>query len=153
MAHVMGDIAVVADAGDDNRRCGGEQEGRDLRHQPIADGHQHILLEGGVGAQVVFKYPDTDAADQVNRQNHHPGDGIPAHKLRCPVHRAVEIGLTGNIFTPGLRLCLVDQSGVKIGVNRHLFAGHRIQGKAGRNLGNTLGPFGDDDKVDCQQRQ
>lgn len=36
---------------------------------------------------------------------------------------------------------LVDQPGVKIGVNRHLFAGHRVQGKAGRNLGNTLGPL------------
>lgn len=70
-----------------------------------------------------------------------------------PVHRAVEIGLAGDIFTPGLRLRLVDQPGVKIGVNRHLLAGHRVQGEAGRNLGNTLGPFGDDDKVDCQQRQ
>ena len=149
----MGDIAVVADAGDDNRRRGGKQQGRDLRHQAVADGHQHILLEGGVGAQVVFEDPDTDAADQVDRQNHHPGYGIPTHKLRCPVHRAVEIGLAGNIFTPCLRLRLVDQPGVKIGVNRHLFAGHRVQGKAGRNLGNTLGPLGDDDKVDCQQRQ
>ena len=124
-----------------------------MRHQPVADGHQHILLEGGVGAQVVFEDPDTDAADQVDRQNHHPGDGVPAHKLRRPVHRAVEIGLAGNIFTPGLRLRLVNQSGIKIGINRHLLAGHRVQGKAGRNLGNTLGPFGDDDKVDCQQRQ
>lgn len=147
----MGDIAVVADAGDDNCRRGGEQQGRDLRHQPVADSHQHILLEGGVGAQVVFEDPDTDAADQVDRQNHHPGDGIAAHKLRCPVHCAVEIGLAGNIFTPGLCLRLVDQSGVKIGVNRHLFTGHRVQGKAGRNLGNTLGPFGDDDKVDDHQ--
>ena len=140
----MGDITVIADAGDDNRRRGGEQQGRDLRHQPIADSHQHILLEGGVGAQVVFEDADTDAADQVDRQNHHPGDGVPAHKLRCPVHCAVEIGLAGNIFTPGLCLRLVDQSGVKIGVNRHLFTGHRVQGKAGRNLGDTLGPFGDD---------
>ena len=57
VAHVMGDIAVVADAGDDNRRRGGEQQGRDLRHQAVADGHQHILLEGGVGAQVVLKIP------------------------------------------------------------------------------------------------
>ncbi len=137
----MGDIAVVADAGDDNRRRCGEQQRRDLRYQPVTDGHQHILLEGSVGAQVVFKDADTDAAYQVDRQNHHPGDGVPAHKLRCPVHRTVEIGLAGNIFTPGLRLRLVDQPGVKIGVNRHLFAGHRVQGKAGRNLGNTLGPL------------
>ncbi len=50
-----------------------------------------------------------------------------------------------------MRLRLVDQPGVKIGVNRHLFAGHRVQGKAGRNLGNTLGPLGDDDKVDDHQ--
>ncbi len=77
----MGDITVIADAGDDNRRRGGEQQGRDLRHQPIADSHQHILLEGGVGAQVVFEDADTDAADQVDCQNHHPGDGVPAHKF------------------------------------------------------------------------
>ncbi|CAD5571318.1 hypothetical protein ExPCM18_00713 [Escherichia coli] len=81
ITHVMGDITVIADAGDDNRRRGGEQQGRDLRHQPIADSHQHILLEGGVGAQVVFEDADTDAADQVDRQNHHPGDGVPAHKF------------------------------------------------------------------------
>lgn len=84
-----------------------------MRHQPVADGHQHILLEGGVGAQVVFEDPDTDAADQVDRQNHHPGDSIPAHKFRCPVHRAVEIGLAGNIFTSGLCLRLIDQPALR----------------------------------------
>lgn len=149
----MGDIAVVADAGDDNRRRGGKQQGRDLRHRAVADGHQHILLEGGVGAQVVFEDPDTDAADQVDRQNHHPGYGIPTHKLRCPVHRAVEIGLAGNIFTPCLRLRWLINPALRSASIAICLPGIASRGKAGGNLGNTLGPFGDDDKVDCQQRQ
>ncbi len=57
-----------------------------MRHQPIADSHQHILLEGGVGAQVVFEDPDTDAADQVDRQNHHkPSRALNIRNGKCGI--------------------------------------------------------------------
>lgn len=104
----MGDIVVVVDAGDDNRRRGGEQQGRDLRYQVVVDGYQYILLEGSIGVQVVFEDFDIDVVDQVDRQNYYFGDGVFAYKFRCFVYRVVEIGFVGNIFTSGLRLRLVD---------------------------------------------
>ena len=99
--------------------------------------------------KVIDHYENPRNVGSFDNNDENVGSGM----VGAPACGDVEIGLAGNIFTPGLRLRLVDQPGVKIGVNRHLFAGHRVQGKAGRNLGNTLGPLGDDDKVDCQQRQ
>ena len=50
-----------------------------------------------------------------------------------------------------MRLRLVDQPGIQIGINRHLFTGHRVQRKAGGHLGDTFSTFSDHDKVDDHQ--
>ena len=46
------------------------------------------------------------------------------------------------------RVVLADQPGVEVGVDRHLLAGHRVQGESGAHLGDALGALGDDDEVD-----
>ncbi len=63
--YVMGDIAVVmtrAVIAPPRWRAAGKGS---APPEAVADGHQHILLEGSIGAQVVFEDPNTDAADQV----------------------------------------------------------------------------------------
>ncbi|MPN29050.1 hypothetical protein SDC9_176498 [bioreactor metagenome] len=50
-----------------------------------------------------------------------------------------------------MRLRLINQSCVQIGVDRHLLTGHGVQRKAGRNFGDTLRTFGHHDKVNDHQ--
>ena len=52
------------------------------------------------------------------------------------------------------RFVFVDQAGGKIGVDRHLLAGHGVQGEARRDFGDAARTFGDDDEVhDHQDRE
>ncbi len=49
---------------------------------------------------------------------------------------------------------LVDQAGGEVGVDRHLLAGHRIEGEARRHLRDASRTLGDDDEVhDDQDRE
>ena len=50
-------------------------------------------------------------------------------------------------------LVLVDQAGVQVGVDRHLLAGHGVEGEAGADLGHAAGTVGDDDELDDGQDQ
>ena len=82
-----------------------------------------------------------------------PAMASPPHELGCAVHRPVEIGLAGDLLASPARLVLVDQARVQIGVDRHLLAGHGIQGKAGGHLGHTPRALGDHHEVDDDQDQ
>ncbi|MNO92172.1 hypothetical protein D3C76_837370 [compost metagenome] len=148
---LIANIIAVADACHDDRRGGRQQQGRDLRRQAITDGQQNVLLERVAGIEIVFEDTNTDPADDVDHQHHNPGDGVTTDKLRGTVHRAVEIGLFRHLFTPISRLFLVNQPRIEVGVDRHLLAGHRIEGKARRDFRNTLSTFGDHHKVDNHQ--
>ena len=46
---------------------------------------------------------------------------------------------------------LVDDAGVQVGINRHLFAGHGIQGESGGDLRDASRALGDHRKVDQDQ--
>jgi hypothetical protein len=49
---------------------------------------------------------------------------------------------------------LVDQAGRQVGVDRHLLAGHGVEGEAGRDFGDAARALGDDDEVhDHQDRE
>jgi hypothetical protein len=50
-----------------------------------------------------------------------------------------------------LAVGFVDQAGVQVGVDRHLLAGHRIEGEARADFGDALGALGDHDEVDHHQ--
>ena len=98
---------------------------------------------------------DTDghAADQVDEQNQQAGDGVTAHELAGAVHRTVELGFLGHFLTALLGLWLIDQAGIEVGVDRHLLAGHGVQGETGAHLGNTPGALGHHDEVDDHQNR
>ena len=44
-----------------------------------------------------------------------------------------------------------DQTGVEVGVDGQLFAGHRVQREAGRDFRDAAGAVGDDDELDDDQ--
>ena len=81
------------------------------------------------------------------------GDGVAADELAGAVHRAVEVGLCLDGPAARARLALGDEAGVQVGVDRHLLAGHGVQGEARRDLGDAAGALGDDDEVDDDEDQ
>jgi len=70
----------------------------------------------------------------------HLGDskGMREGRLEDPARRSthlvvatVEVGLGGDLGTPAARLVLADQPGIEVGVDRHLFARHGVEGEPG----------------------
>ena len=96
----------------------------------------------------MLQHTDQQSADNVNDHDEDPGDGIAANKLTCPVHRAVKIGFLSHFGAAFFRLIFTNQSGVKVGVNRHLLTRHTIENKARTHFCDTPGTFGNDHKVD-----
>ena len=52
-----------------------------------------------------------------------------------------------RVLAPGL----VDQAGRQVGVDRHLLAGHGVEGEARRDFGDAARALGDDDEVHDHQ--
>ena len=50
-------------------------------------------------------------------------------------------------------LVVGDQAGVEVGVDRHLLAGHGVEGEAGGDLGDAPGALGDDHELDDHEDQ
>ena len=56
-------------------------------------------------------------------------------------------------FPPAAGFDLVDVAGVEVGVDRHLLAGHGIEGEPGGDLRHAAGAIGDDDELDDDEDQ
>jgi hypothetical protein len=91
------------------------------------------------------------AADDVDDEDEDAGDGIALHELGGAVHRAVEIGFGGDFLAARLGFVRRQQPGIEVRVDRHLLAGHGIQGEAGGHFRDAAGALGDHDEVDDHQ--
>ena len=100
---------------------------------------------------VVPRRADHDAAENIDRQNDQAGDGVAADEFGGAVHRAEEGAFLFEFAAAALRFLLVDQAGMKIGVDRHLLAGNGVQGEARADFRDTRRALGDDDEIDRDQ--
>ena len=114
------------------------QQGGDLGDQAVADGQQGVGVRAASPiAMPRWSMPIDEAADEVDDGDDDAGDGVALDELRGAVHRAVEVGLGGDLGAARAGLVLVDQPGVEVGVDRHLLAGHGVEGEAGADLGDA----------------
>ena len=90
---------------------------------------------------------DDEAADDVDERDDDAGDGVAADELAGTVHRPVEVGLLRDFLAAALGFALVDDAGVQVGVDRHLLAGHAVQGEAGGDFADARGALGDHDEL------
>ena len=148
-AHVAGG----GRAGHDQAGGDREQQRGDLRDQAVADGQQAVVVHRVGRRHALLEHADREAADQVDDGDDDGGDGVALDELGATVHRAVEVGLGGDVGAALLGLVLVDQAGVEVGVDRHLLAGHRVEGEPGADLGDPLGALGDHDDLHDDQDQ
>ena len=96
----------------------------------------------------MLPHTDRQAANDIDDQDQDAGDRIPAHELRGTVHRTIEIRLAPDLLAARTRLGLINQAGVQVGIDRHLLAGHGVQGEACRHLRYAACALGDDREVD-----
>ena len=94
---------------------------------------------------------DDDAADDVDEGDQEAGDGIAAHEFGGTVHGAEEGRFVFQVAAALARLALVDEAGRQVRVDRHLLAGHGIEGEARGDFGDTARALGDDDEIDDHQ--
>jgi hypothetical protein len=96
---------------------------------------------------------DGEAAENVDQRDQDGRDGIAAHELARPVHRAVEVRFLFHLAAAGAGLFFIDDAGAEFGINRHLFAGHGIQGEPRRDFRDAARALGDDDEIDQDEDQ
>ncbi len=142
---------ALADARHDETGSRRDHQRGNLRHQAVADGEQHVVVRGLRERQVVLQHADGEPAEDVDEEDQDPGDGVAAHELRRAVHRAVEVGLGCDLQAAPARLVLADQACIEVGVDRHLLAGHRVEGEPRADLGDASGALRDHDEIDDDQ--
>ena len=103
--------------------------------------------------QALLHDADREAAEQVDDDDDDAGDRVALDELAGTVHRTVEVGLGADVRATLAGRVLVDEAGVEVGVDRHLLAGHGVEGEAGADLGDAAGTVGDDQELDDHQDQ
>jgi hypothetical protein len=140
-------------AGDEDARRRGSDQGGNLRHQAVADGEQGEALQGLVDRHAPLHDADGKSAQDIDERDQNGGDGVAAHKFARAVHRPVKIGFLLDLAAALAGLGFVDDSGVEFGVNRHLLAGHGVEGEPRGHFGDAARALGDDDEIDQRQNQ
>ena len=97
------------------------------------------------------QHPNCEATYDVDHRDDESGNGITADEFRGTIHRAVERALLLQFAAALAGDLFLDQAGRKIGVDRHLFAWHRIEAEPGRNFGDTPRALRDHHEIDHQQ--
>ena len=101
----------------------------------------------------MLKHADQEAGDDVDGHDQNGGQGIALTEARRAIHRAAEFRLARHPLPACFGLCLIDDAGVQIGIDRHLLAWHGIESKAGRDLRRTHGAMGNDQELNGDQGQ
>ncbi|KAG1446268.1 hypothetical protein G6F57_017361 [Rhizopus arrhizus] len=148
---LLADVLVGRHAGHDHASGGRDHQRRDLRDEAVTDGQQRVDTGRIAHRHVVLRHAHDQAADDVDRHDQQAGDGVAAHELAGAVHRAEEVRFLRDLGATAAGLVFADQARIQVGVDRHLLAGHGVQGEARAHFGDTAGTLGDDDEVDDGQ--
>ena len=142
-------VGGAGDAGLGDEEAGGgrDDERRDLGDEAVADGQQRIGRARLAERHAVLRHADDDAGDDVDDGDEQAGDRVAAHEFRGAVHGAEERALVLQVLAALAGGGLVDEAGREVGVDRHLLAGHGVEGEARRDLGDAAGALGDDHEV------
>src|SRR5690606_7164908 len=92
-------------------------------------------------------YTNNNPTDNVNRSNEDTCDRITSNELGSTIHRSVKVSLLRHFSTTAFCLFVVNQTGIQIRINRHLFTRHGIQCETCAYFSNSPGTFGDYDEV------
>ena len=146
-------VGGVGHTGFRNQNTGsnGDNQRRNLRHQPVADSQTGISFAGIGKTHIVLHHTDNDTGNNIDECDNQTGNRVTADEFGRTVHGSVKRAFFGEFFAAGARLIFGNQPRRQIGVDGHLLTGHGVQGKAGGDFGDTAGTFGNNHKVDDNQ--
>ena len=130
---------------------GRHDQRRYLADQPVADGEHGIGLGCVSQRHVVLGHADNDPADDVDQRDDQAGDRVAPDELGRAVHGTEKVAFVFQFLASRLGRSLVDKTGGKIGIDRHLFAGHGVQGESRRDLCDPPGTLGDNNEIHQDQ--
>jgi hypothetical protein len=150
---VRAEVFLGGGAGDDDAGGDGDQQRGDLGGEAVPDGQQRELVGRFGEGQPALCHAHDDATDEVDRGDDQRRHRVAFDELRGAVHRAVEVRFAGDLRAAVAGLLVGDQPCVQVGVDRHLLAGHRVEGEARADLGDAPGAVGDDNELDHDEDQ
>ena len=151
LAEISAQRFVGGGAGDHQASGDGDQQRRNHGDQAVAHGEDGVGLQRVAEGNVELEDSDQKSGDDVDGGEQNGGQRVALAEAGGAVHGAVELGFAGHRFAAGARLVFVDQSGVQVGVDGHLFAGHGVQGEARRDLGGAHRAVADHQKLNGDQ--
>ena len=89
------------------------------------------------------------SGNNIDARDEDRGDRIPLIEAGRPVHCAVEFRLARDLLAPFPCLMFVDQPGIQIGIDRHLFSGHCVQCEPGGYFCRAHRSMADHDVLNC----
>ena len=131
------------DAGHDDAGRDGNEQGGDLRNEPVADGQHGKGFQGRADGHVLLDDADGDAAGDIDGGDDQAGDGIALDELHGAVHGAVELALLLDLGPAPLGLIHIGGAGAQVGVDGHLLAWHGIEGEACADLRHSFRALSD----------
>ncbi len=152
LAEIAAEGFVGGGAGDDQASGDGDQQRRDHGDEAVAHGEHGVGLERVAEGNIELKDADQESGDDVDGGEQNGGERVTLAEAGGAVHGAVELGFAGDGLAAGAGLVFVDESGVEVGVDRHLLAGHGIEGEARRDLGGADRAVADDQELNGDER-
>ena len=147
----METLAGPRDPSDQHTGRHGDDECGNLRDEAITD-RQHRVGPGCFPSRHThLNHADEQTTEKVDARHQNAGDRIASNELTGTIHRAMEVGLESDRLTALPSLRIVDQACVQVRIDRHLLTGHRIQGEACADLGDTSCTLRHDHEVDDDQ--
>src|SRR5713101_5979863 len=147
-AEIDGEGGVRGGAGHDHAAGHRDQKRGDHGDQAVADGKHGVGFERLAKRNVELEDSDEEAGQDVDASDKDGGDGVALIEAGGSVHGAVELRFARSLFASGAGLMLVDESGIEVGIDRHLLAGESVEGEAGGDFSRAHGAVADDDILD-----
>ena len=153
MPKSVGERAVRGSSRDHHAAGHRDQQRRNHGDQAVADGQHRVGLQRFLEGNALLEDADQKAGNDVDGGDQDRGQRIALIEAGRAVHGAVEFRFVRNLLAAGAGLHFVDQAGVQVGVDRHLLAGHGIQGEARRDFRGAHRAVADHDVLDRDQGQ
>src|SRR6266849_661597 len=147
-AEIDGEGGVRGGAGHDHAAGHRDQKRGDHGDQAVADGKDGVGFERLAKRNVELEDSDEEAGQDVDASDKDGGDGVALIEAGGSVHGPVEFRFARSLFASGGGLMLVDESGIEVGIDRHLLAGESVEGEAGGDFSRAHGAVADDDILD-----
>ena len=124
-----------------------------MRDEATTDREQGIRFGRLQSSHPMHGDPDDQSPDDVDDGDHDTGDDVPFDEFHRTVHRSVELTFFGQSQAEIAGLVGIDDPAAHVGIDTHLFTGHRVQGETGSDFSDPLGTFGHDDELNDRDDQ